>query len=234
MSDSPRADRLAHLDGPVTYELAGWSVRAWALMIDLVPLLVLLTAVTAGAVLLEEDADEARSLANLLGWGLGLPLLLFWNALPMARKGARNGQTFGKQLMRIRVVRESGEAVTHGNAFMREGLGRLLLIFPTGGLYALVDCGWSLWDGGRQCLHDKVSDTRVVLVEPVARGFWPATPTTTAGEPEPELAPDPEPEPAAPAPAAAQPTSGRSAVPPPPPADDRPVRGGWLPPAADR
>jgi uncharacterized RDD family membrane protein YckC len=230
VSDSPRADRLAHLDGPVTYELAGWSVRAWAFMIDLVPLLVLLTAVTAGAVLLEEDADDARALASVLGWGLGLPLLLLWNALPMARKGARNGQTFGKQLMGIRVVRESGELIGYGSAFLREGVGRLLLLWPTGGLYALVDCSWPLWDGGRQCLHDKVSETRVVLIEPVQRGHWPPP-----AEPLGATAADAPGAPRAPEPAAApQPTSGGSAVAPPPPAGDRPVRGGWLPPAADR
>ena len=224
MSDAPRADRLAHLDGPVTYELASWGVRAWAFLIDLVPVLVLLTAVTAGAVLLEDDADDARSLASLLGWGLGLPLLLLWSALPMARRGGRNGQTLGKQLMGIRVVRESGEAITFGSAFLREGVGRLLLLYPTGGLYALVDCAWPQWDGNRQCLHDKVAETRVVLIEPVARGWWPAAPTADAAAP---VAPAPAvPEPAA------QPTS--SAVPPPPPAGDRPVRDGWLPPAADR
>jgi uncharacterized RDD family membrane protein YckC len=215
VSDAPRADRLAHLDGPVTYELASWGVRAWAFLIDLVPLLVLLTAATIGMVLLDEDADDARSIVGVYVWGAGLLLLLLWNALPMARRGGRNGQTLGKQLMGIRVVRESGEEITYGSAFLREGVGRLLLWWPTGGLYALIDCAWPLADERRQCLHDKVAATRVVLVEPVQRGWWPSAP---AAEPQPEPA--------------AQPTS--SAVPPPPPAGDRPVRGGWLPPAADR
>lgn len=52
----------------------------------------------------------------------------------MARTGAANGQTWGKQALGIRVVREDGQPVTFGTGAVREIVGKSLLgiiVIPT-------------------------------------------------------------------------------------------------------
>ena len=78
----------------------------------------------------------------------------------------KNGQTPGKQLVGIRVVRENGEPSGWGYTFLREfvikGLLGDVLSFITGGIYTVVDLLWPLWDQKRQTLHDKMVNTIVV------------------------------------------------------------------------
>jgi uncharacterized RDD family membrane protein YckC len=212
--------RLGGEPGQVTYELAAYSTRVWAFLIDLLPFVVLGLLIAIGVSVGEgsTDNDDARELTRTLALALGVPLTLLYAPLLMIRRGARNGQTLGKQAMKIRVVRESGEPVTLGNALMREVVGRQLLIAFTYGLYAVIDYAWPAFDRARQALHDKVAQTRVVLAEPVG-GRAAGTFTTGVDAHAPDL------------PAAAQPGTG-STAPPPAPADDAPVRDGWLPPRA--
>ncbi|HST41928.1 MAG TPA: RDD family protein, partial [Conexibacter sp.] len=167
-----RPDGVASEQGQVTYELAAYSTRVWAFLIDLLPFVVLGLLIAIGVSIGEgsTDSDEARELTRTLALALGIPLTLLYAPLLLIRRGARNGQTLGKQAMRIRVVKESGEPVTLGSALMREVVGRQLLIAFTYGLYAVIDYAWPLWDRSRQALHDKVAQTRVVLAEPVRPG----------------------------------------------------------------
>lgn len=243
MSDVRRFGGAQDAPAPVTYELASWGVRAWAYLIDLLVLLGLCIVVAAGAVIAEGDTEEARRLAQTLGLAVATPLWLAYAPLLLMRRGERNGQTLGKQAMRIRVVRENGEPVTLGNGALREIIGRQLLVAFTYGLYAVVDYAWPWWDKPRQCLHDKVAQTRVVLLTPLSAdavasfttGVDAHAPVQTGAVDGSDAAPahDRADQPAAPD----QPTSGRSAPLPPPPAppvDDAPVRDGWLPPAAGR
>ena len=78
----------------------------------------------------------------------------------------KNGQTPGKQLVGIRVVRENGEPSGWGYTFLREfvikGLLGGVLSSITGGIYTVVDHLWPLWDQKRQALHDKMVNTIVV------------------------------------------------------------------------
>lgn len=215
---------------PVTYELATWGVRAWAYLIDLLVFFGICTALAAAALIAEGDTDEARDLARVLALSIGLPLILLYAPLLLMRDGERNGQTLGKQAMRIRVVREDGSPVTLGNGLMREVIGRQLLVAFTYGLYAVLDYGWPLWDRPRQCLHDKVAQTRVVRIVPLDAEA--AATFTTGLDAHAPPAPAPSATPTTPRPAEpAQPTSGGATVPSPPPPDpDAPVRDGWLPP----
>jgi uncharacterized RDD family membrane protein YckC len=210
---------------PVTYELATWGVRAWAYLIDLLIFFGLGLLIAAGALIAEGDTDDARNLAETLTLAIGIPLGLAYAPLLMMRRGERNGQSLGKQAMRIRVVRESGDPVTLGNGLLREVIGRQLLVAFTYGLYAVVDYLWPLWDRPRQCLHDKVAQTRVVRVQPLADDGATFTTGVDAHAPPPDATSSPD---------AGQPTSGRSTVPPPPPPGATPVRDGWLPPTAGR
>lgn len=202
----PPPARRAPGDPPVSYELASWGVRAAAFALDLLIPVAIGFAIGIGVYAFEGDGEEAERLGETLALIAGGAFSLLYAPLLMVRRGARNGQTLGKQALGIRVVRESGEPVTLGNALLREIIGRQLLVPFSYGLYAVLDYLWPVWDRSRQCLHDKVAQTRVVRVDVDDRG------------------------PAPPRPAA------RPAPPPPPPGpeDDVPVRDGWLPPQAPR
>ena len=72
---------------------------------------------------------------------------------------ARNGQSIGKKLLHIKVVRRDGSRASVSRIFwLRNVVNALLGILP---LYAIID---SLFIFGepRQCLHDKIADTIVV------------------------------------------------------------------------
>jgi uncharacterized RDD family membrane protein YckC len=75
----------------------------------------------------------------------------------MARSGANNGQTFGKQIMGIRVVRDDGQPVTAMTVLVREVLGKFVssIIFYIGYLMAF-------FDSSNRALHDRIATTHVV------------------------------------------------------------------------
>ncbi len=82
-----------------------------------------------------------------------------------------NGQTIGKKVLGIRVVRTDGAPMTLGRAIWREGVvkvglfGALSLAPAVGGtigvLVGLLDDLWPLWDRENRALHDMLARTRV-------------------------------------------------------------------------
>jgi len=141
----------------------------------------------------------------LAGVFLGLMLgVLCWVVLTvwlMRRPGARNGQTFGKQLVGIRVARADGTPVGVGWALLREVVAKWLLVSITssivsvplgyldGGLLGLLVAiavwyGPAFADDERRGLHDRLSGTRVVVATaapgaaapPSDADLWAATP----------------------------------------------------------
>ena len=78
----------------------------------------------------------------------------------------RRGQTPGKQLVGIRVIKDNGEPSGWGYTLLREfvikGLLAGFLSGMTGGIYFAADHLWPLWDRDRQALHDKMIGTLVV------------------------------------------------------------------------
>ena len=80
----------------------------------------------------------------------------------------KRGQTPGKQVVGIRVIRKSGEPSGRAYTFVREfvvkGLLLGLLVGATGGVVILVNYLWPLWDSERQALHDKLMSTLVVRI----------------------------------------------------------------------
>ncbi|NKZ06379.1 RDD family protein [Actinomadura latina] len=78
---------------------------------------------------------------------------------------ARWGQTLGKMLLGIRVVRdEDGQAISNGQA-----LGRSAFYSVLGGIcgcIGFIDILWILFDPRKQALHCKVAHTIVVKADP--------------------------------------------------------------------
>lgn len=99
----------------------------------------------------------------LLPGVLSLSFILTYHILLLCRSGARNGQTLGKQLLRIRIVRGDGKPVDAALVLKREVLCKSLL-----GAFALplvlpylANYLWPLWDRQAQALHDKLSGTYI-------------------------------------------------------------------------
>jgi uncharacterized RDD family membrane protein YckC len=92
--------------------------------------------------------------------GLGGALIGFavwvWLSIRYMRS---NGQSIGKKLLSIKVVRSDGSPVSLGRLiWLRNVVNWLISIIP---LYGLIDSLFIFGDS-RQCLHDKIADTIVV------------------------------------------------------------------------
>jgi uncharacterized RDD family membrane protein YckC len=99
---------------------------------------------------------------TLLGMQL-LGLLLF--AIVNGYLLMTRGQTVGKMLLGMRIVRPDGSAASPLRIIgLRYGVGWLLSALPAVGMvYALVDC-LLIFRANRRCVHDLIADTIVVKV----------------------------------------------------------------------
>lgn len=169
---------------PVPGELSGWWRRVGASVVDGVVISLPATLLAVGVVAIlagpgggiSIDGDGTGVLVGVLTVILsliGLAAVVFLTALiyapmTMRRQGAHNGQTWGKQLMRIRVIRIGGEPSTFASAAVREVVVKSLLFGVLGGTLAsiptVLDLLWPLWDDENRALHDMVVDTRVITV----------------------------------------------------------------------
>ena len=92
-------------------------------------------------------------------WLLYAPLL-------MMRQGQYNGQTWGKQLLGIRVVRDNGEPFSFGPAALREVVLKGLAVGIASSIIPFIpwflNFFWPLWDDENRALHDMAASTHVI------------------------------------------------------------------------
>ena len=167
---------IAQQHGPawVGRPLAGWGSRFGAWFIDVliigIPATAIFLALAAGAIGLTGD-DSDGGFWVLVGSAILSTLIfaviaLVYAPATMARDGAHNGQTWGKQVVGIRVVRDSGEPMTFWPAALREvgvkglAVGIASSIIPF--IPWILNFFWPLWDDENRALHDMVVSTHVV------------------------------------------------------------------------
>ena len=157
---------------PPLQPFASWGSRVVAAIVD--GFIITLPAAGASAALFGGIAglgdDEAGFIAAILGILTFLFLLavvsILYAPLLMRRAGEHNGQTWGKQLMGIRVARTSGVPMDFAWSALREvivkwlGLGIASTVIPL--VPYVLDALWPLWDDENRALHDIPVDTRVV------------------------------------------------------------------------
>lgn len=136
---------------------AGFWVRCVAAIVDSIAvwiLQLLLTMVMGAMVGLIAPNFGSESFASIILLGL------FSSAVGMAYyvvfTGAC-GQTPGKMLLRLKVVRSDGTGITYGRAALREILGKFVSGITLGVGYLMV-----AFDARKQGLHDKIADTCVI------------------------------------------------------------------------
>lgn len=147
-------------------ELAGRGARLGAFFLDgliaalmiYVPALIVLIAVDGVDAALNPTAETIDisvlgvagllCLCGFIGWAWITALLV-----------ARYGQTIGKRMVDIKVVRSDGSPASLGRIFwLRNVVNWLLGVIP---LYGLVDLLF-IFGVRRQCIHDLVADTVVI------------------------------------------------------------------------
>jgi uncharacterized RDD family membrane protein YckC len=149
--------------------LASWWSRVAAALLDglilTIPVLVLVGIVIA---IVAAGSEVGGVLIAVVSFVAYLLAVLFYAPVLMAREGEHNGQTWGKQIIGITVVRNTGESVGMGFAFLREVVVKNLLFGWVGSFFAgiptLLDYLWPLWDDENRCLHDMIVSTHVVRV----------------------------------------------------------------------
>jgi uncharacterized RDD family membrane protein YckC len=129
------------------------------LLIPVVLLTIVVVAVAAGS-------DTGAIVTGILGFLAYLVVAFLYAPLLMARTDHRNGQTWGKQALGIRVIRDGGESMSFGWAALREiavkglGVGIASSIIPI--IPWFLDFFWPLWDDQNRALHDMIVSTHVV------------------------------------------------------------------------
>lgn len=120
------------------YELAEIETRFAAWLID-------------GAILfMIESAGFFTAREAGLGAGLAISLIYYWFFV------ARNqGQTPGKMLMKIRVLKTDGSPISDSDAVIRY-IGMLI------NYVGFIGWLWAVMDGNRQGWHDKLAHTYVI------------------------------------------------------------------------
>jgi uncharacterized RDD family membrane protein YckC len=136
------------------------TVLDWLIL--LVPVAVLIAIIVAVAL----NSDTAAWVTGVVGFLIYLGVLLAYAPALMAREGPHNGQTWGKQILGIRVVRDAGEPMGFWYAALREIVVKGIAVSVASSIIPFIpwflDNFWPLWDDQNRALHDMVVSTHVV------------------------------------------------------------------------
>lgn len=147
----------------LSYRLAGFWTRFWALLIDIIVIavssqIIFRIAWPAG---LEHSSVQSLVLYNGLFPGI-------WGVIYLILMTGFLEQTLGKMFMGIKVIQIDGHSLKWSTVIVRELFGRILSQLLGTHLGYLV-CAFH---PQKQALHDIVSDTCVVYVSDYKLGKW--------------------------------------------------------------
>ena len=148
------------LAGPGT--LAGRGIRLGATLID-----ALIAGVAFGLLAVVSPINVFKPTVSVSGvWILLVQNLVIGFILFLVIHGyliATRGQTVGKMLLKIRIVRSDGSPASFGRIIgLRYLTTSALASIPViGSIYGLVDV-LLIFRASRRCLHDQIADTIVV------------------------------------------------------------------------
>lgn len=158
--DNPYAPPTAHVaDIAVVYgerEAAERSTRLGAVLIDTGILL----AINLPIIYFIDGFKQDPTLLEILrNTALGMLVFVLLQGVMLAR----HGQTIGKRLLKIRIVRSDGTLANIWRLLaLRYGVFSLLASIPVvGGIFALADSLF-IFRQSRKCLHDNLADTIVI------------------------------------------------------------------------
>lgn len=147
-------------------EPAGAGPRILAYLVDgllvsgiyLIGYLLFIVFAVGGAATNSESGAQAGGMIGSLFLLITIPAALavaLINSIYIA--GKNNGQTIGKKMMKIRIVKENGTPFTYMDGFLRNIIG-----YWISSLVCWLGFIWALFDSRKQAWHDKIFHTQVV------------------------------------------------------------------------
>ncbi len=146
------APEYAALREPVPLRLASLRLRLMSLAYEIILLVAVLFLFSYLFLSLARDAQSGLPRAIFQVYLLsvcGIYFVFCWS---------RSGQTLPMKTWRMRLVTQTGEAVSVGRAFRR-------YLFAIPGMLSGVSLLWAPFDKERQFLHDRLAGTRIVRVD---------------------------------------------------------------------
>lgn len=137
-------EKLKNEDVAKTYTPASFGNRVIAHIID-----GFIIGLVGGIVVAASGRGESFALSTLVGF---FYYWYFWTQ--------RDGQTPGKSIVNIRVIKANGAPMTAGDSVLR------FVGYWISGLFFGLGYLWALWDSESQAWHDKIAGTYVVETEP--------------------------------------------------------------------
>jgi len=169
-----------------TSQLARWGPRFGAWVVDWVLCWAIAFALVLPFSAFDDPSSDSDDWLGLLWLLIAILVSSAYFALTMRRRGAANGQTWGKQIAGIRVVRDDGQPVGVNTALLRDVFAKFILGAITG-IGWLIDGLWPLGERENRALHDFPASTHVVSTRAAVRPAAPPPPRPAAARP---LAPD--------------------------------------------
>ncbi len=155
-ANNPYAASQANLDQEVIeLELAERGDRLKAVLLDSLIYLAALVPMFMGMAMGSEFMiGVLGGIGMLAALGIGIYNLVLFH---------RQGQTLGKRIMGVKVVRSNGDRCSLRRfIFMRTFLTGLLGAIPFIGIFVSIADPLLIFRESRQCLHDTIADTIVV------------------------------------------------------------------------
>jgi uncharacterized RDD family membrane protein YckC len=142
-------------------ELAGRGARAWAATIDGLIGIVLALPLIGSGLYVYFRHQPANGLLGAAGLVTSIAFIVW--AIITIRFVRQNGQSIGKRMMDIKVVRNDGSPASLGRIFwLRNVVASLPGAIPYAGyIYRLVDI-LLIFGEQRRCVHDRIADTIVI------------------------------------------------------------------------
>ena len=150
--------------GAWALDFVGSILTKFLLIIGVLALVLRIVLTGRGSIFEVPDWPATYLIVTAVVIGIGIGYIVWW----LFALG--HGQTPGKQIVGIRVIKDNGEPSEWAYTFLREFVVKFLLLGflsqVTLGIAWLVDYFWPLWDRSKrvQTLHDKLLGTIVVKV----------------------------------------------------------------------
>ena len=150
---------------PLLRRLLAWIVDA--IIIGVVIVIVLLcTSLSAIFNLIKEGTSLTLTLYSLIelvqvGLVIEIIFILYYISIPVRN----HGQTIGKKMLKIRVVKDDGKDADFSTLFMRQAIAEQLLGALTFGATYIVNALVALFRKDKKSVSDVFANTKVVFVE---------------------------------------------------------------------